>query len=263
MRTTKRHRNLASGSMLLEIINITHYFSSHRQILDNVSLNLKEGRIYALIGANGAGKTTLFNIITGYINPKKGKIKLDSKEINNLSSYQINRLGICRTFQDMRLISAFTVKDNVILAMKNHPTQNWFKSFFPEFLFKDKIRILSKKASEILEICLLNEVENSKASEISYGQQKLLSLACCIANDPKIFLLDEPVAGINSFYQEKIFTILKKLKQDNKTILLIEHNADFLRKVSDQFFFLSGGKITDYSSYNKFREDPEVLQKYL
>ena len=248
---------------ILELKNLTHSFSASKKILDNVSLNLKKGMIYALMGANGSGKTTLFNIITGFIKPTSGDIFFNSKRITRLAPHKINRLGIGRTFQDLRLISKLTVKENIILAMNDNPTQAWYKAVLPESVYKSKIKELNERAAEIIETCFLQDVQNNSAAEISYGQQKLLNLACCIANNAELFLLDEPIAGINPNYRDKILELLKKLRTQGKTILLIEHNTEFLQQIGEQFFFLKAAKLNSYDTFAQLREDKEVLDAYL
>ncbi len=249
--------------MILQLRNITFGFSASKKILDSVSLELEKGKIYALMGANGSGKTTLFNIITGFIKPQSGDIFFKSNRANGLLPHKINRLGIGRTFQDLRLVSKLTVKENVILAMNDNPTQVWYKAALPKPFYKSGLDSLDKKAGEIISTCFLQDVKNSLAGEISYGQQKLLNLACCIANDAELFLLDEPIAGINPNYREKILDLLKRLKANGKTILLIEHNTEFLQKVADRFFFLKTGKLKIYDTFVQLREDKEVLDAYL
>jgi len=141
---------IANSTMsVLELKNLTHSFLGSKKILDNLSLDLEKGNIYALMGANGAGKTTLFNIITGFIQPTSGDILFNSKRITRLPAYKINRIGIGRTFQDLRLISKLSVTENVVLAMNDDPTQAWYKAVMPEYVYKSKIRDLNERASKI------------------------------------------------------------------------------------------------------------------
>src|SRR5215213_6758750 len=235
--------------MFFELRNLTYSFSVSKKILDNISLELEKGKIYALMGANGSGKTTLFNIITGFITPQSGDIFFNLNRINKLLPHKINRLGIGRTFQDLRLISKLTVKENVLLAMDGNPTQSWYKAMLPKPVYKTEINVLEEKAEEIIRTCFLQDVEYSLAGEISYGQQKLLNLACCIANDAELLLLDEPVAGISSSYKEQIVILIKNLKEKDKTILMIEHNTDFTSKTADHFLLLTDGSVFEYNNF--------------
>jgi ABC-type branched-subunit amino acid transport system ATPase component len=249
--------------MPLQIKNVTHRFGVSKKILDDVSFELEKNRIYALMGANGSGKTTLFNIITGFIRPQSGDAFFNSIKIGGLLPHQINRLGIGRTFQDLRLISKLTVKENVLLAMNNDPTQAWYRAILPKPIYESAINALEEKAGEIIKSCFLEDVMFRLAGEISYGQQKLLSLACCIANDAEMLLLDEPIAGISPKYQERILGLLKQVVSRGKTVLLIEHNTEFLQQIADRFFFLKSGKLTAYDTFIQLKNDKEVLDAYL
>lgn len=249
--------------MILQLKNITFGFSGSKKILDNVSLELEKGKIYALMGANGSGKTTLFNIVNGFIEPQAGDIFFNSININGRPTYKINRLGIGRTFQDLRLISKLTVSENVILAMNDNPTQAWHRAVLPKSFFRSELDLTNESAEAIIANCFLQDVKNSLAGEISYGQQKLLNLACCIANDATLLLLDEPIAGINPKYLEMMLELLNRLKSQGKTILLIEHNTEFLQQIAARFFFLKGGKIKSYKTFAQLKNDKEVLDAYL
>jgi ABC-type branched-subunit amino acid transport system ATPase component len=249
--------------MTLQIKNITHAFGVSKKILDDVSFELEKNRIYALMGANGSGKTTLFNIITGFIKPQSGNAFFNSNRIDGLPPHKINRLGIGRTFQDLRLISKLTVKENVLLAMNNNPTQAWHKAVLPKRIYRSEIRALDEQAEEIIKTCFLQDVTFRLAGEISYGQQKLLNLACCIANNAEMLLLDEPIAGINPNYHERVLDLLKRLRNQGKTVFLIEHNTEFLQQIAGRFFFLATGKLRAYDTYTQLKNDKEVLGAYL
>lgn len=249
--------------MMLELKNLSHRFSASKEILSGVSLELERGKIYALMGANGSGKTTLFNIITGFISPKSGSILFESNEISGLLPYRINRLGIGRTFQDLRLVSKLTVKENVLLAMKNNPTQIWYRAVLPKSFFRSDLESSAEIAEGIIKNCFLENVRDNLAAETSYGQQKLLNLACCIANNARLLLLDEPIAGINPQYRERILDLLEQLRNKGKTVLLIEHNTEFIQQIADRFLFLKGGRLSVYDSFAALRNDKDVLDAYL
>lgn len=249
--------------MILQLKHITFGFSPEKQILKDLSLSLEEKKIYALIGSNGAGKTTLFNIISGFIKPQIGDIFFREKNITHQQPHKINHHGIGRTFQDMRLITKLSIKENIILAMQENPTDNWVRAIFPEKFHLSIITRLEKKASEIVERFILYDVINSLASEISYGQQKLLSLACCVSNGAEFLLIDEAVAGIQPEYRNKIAILIKQLKEEGKTILLIEHNTDFIADVADQIFFLHDGIISTFENIETLRNDKQVTEAYI
>ena len=249
--------------MLLELKNITFSFNNGKPLLDNLSFSFEQGKVYALMGANGSGKTTLFNLITGFHKSSKGKIYFKGIDITKLSPYKINRCGIGRTFQDLRLITKLTVKENVLLAMKENPTDVWYKALLPQSFYKKENEALESKADAIIAEYFLDDVKYSLAGEISYGQQKLLTLACCVANNAELLLLDEPLAGINPEYRNRISTLIQKLKTNSKTIFLIEHNTESIEQLADAIFFLVNGKISTYKNYEQLKSDPLVLEAYL
>jgi branched-chain amino acid transport system ATP-binding protein len=214
---------------VLELKNVSKSFGELK-LFQNLSIELEPGKIYSLMGANGSGKTTLFNILTGFIKADSGKILLNKHEINLLSPQKINRLGISRTFQDLRLINNLSVRENILLVLD--------KKMF-HYSTKEEI-IISE--SIMGKISLLNYSE-SMGGDLSYGQQKLLTLGCCLANSPKLLLLDEPISGIDKINQEKIKNIVIDLKNEGKTILQIEHNEEYIESTSDIIFFIDKSGI--------------------
>lgn len=249
--------------MILKLENINFSFAQSKPILNNLTLSLEQGKIYALMGANGAGKSTLFNIITGFIKPQSGKIIFNEIDITKNNAYQINLNGIGRTFQDLRLITKLTVKENIELSFKNNLSDKWYNTIFPSEKLKVQKSEFTKRINEILEQFYLVEVQDQLGGEISYGQQKLLTIACCVANDAQLLLLDEPVAGVNPIYREQLTHILKAIKEQGKTILLIEHNTDFINEVADSIFFLTNGQITQYGNLEQMKQDENVLNAYM
>ncbi|MBK8245303.1 MAG: ATP-binding cassette domain-containing protein [Saprospiraceae bacterium] len=249
--------------MNLQLKHISFSHSPGKRILKDISLSLEEQKIYALMGSNGAGKTTLFNLISGFIKPQSGEIFFGEINLTYQKPYKINRQGIGRTFQDLRLINKLSVKENIVLAMQQNPTDNWLTAMLPENFHRITNAAQEKKANEIVEQFFLSDVINSLAAEISYGQQKLLSLACCVANGANLLLLDEAVAGIQPEYRNKIAMLIKQLKEQGKTILLIEHNTDFIADVADKIFFLHDGEISTFENMETLRKDKQVMEAYI
>ncbi|OGU96026.1 MAG: hypothetical protein A2475_01250 [Ignavibacteria bacterium RIFOXYC2_FULL_35_21] len=247
--------------VMLQIKNIKKAFGE-RTVLDSLNLEIIKGKVYTLIGSNGSGKTTLFNIITGFIKPESGSVRFDGKKILNKKPYNITKMGLSRTFQDLRLIKNLTVKENIIISFANNSSENIFKAMLPHNSRKVLTSTLSKKADEILDAVSLLDEKDKSAGEISFGQQKLLTLGCCLAADSSMLLLDEPVAGIDTDNYEKIKNIICKLKSVGKTILQIEHNVDFIESVSDEILFLNEGKISRFNSYGDFAANELVRQTY-
>lgn len=248
--------------MILEIQQLNFSFSPEKTIFQKLSLRLQRGEIYALMGANGSGKTTLFNLITGFHQPQSGMIMFQGLDITQLPSYKINRKGVCRTFQDLRLVSKLNVKENVLLAMSANPTDNWLNALLPSSLFKKTLQQLEKRAEQIIVDYFLHDVQHAMAHEISFGQQKLLNLACSVANGAELLLLDEPVAGISSQYREQISYLVHGLKKQGKTVLMIEHNTDFIAATADRFLFLANGKLSEFANFEQLQTSPEAADAY-
>lgn len=244
---------------ILEIKHIAKSFGENK-ILKDISFKLEKGKVYVLMGTNGSGKTTLFNILTGFLKAGKGSIFWNSANLHSKEPHLINEIGISRTFQDLRLIKKLTVKENILLSFKNQDGEKWWKAILPKNYYSMEQKKNNHKANVILKETFISKIANQKAGEISYGQQKLLTLACCITNDAELFLLDEPVAGINPVYRDKLVDIIKELKIQGKTFLIIEHNADFITAIADQILFLNSGKISKYKTYKDLRMDERVKE---
>mgnify|MGYP000576396948 CR=1 FL=1 len=245
--------------MILQVKHISKAFGDNH-VLDGASLSLEFGQISVLMGANGAGKTTLFNIISGFLKPDAGEVYLSDKLIQSLSPYQVARIGLSRTFQDMRLISKLSVRENILLAFSQQRGEAWWRVCSPN---RDEEQHLGRRADEILQTCFIEDVAGSLAGQISYGQQKLLNLACCLANDAPILLLDEPVAGVNPKYRDLLAQVILGLRASGKALLIIEHDRDFIELVADKILFLHRGKISEYVTYKAFRENEVVQNTYV
>ena len=247
---------------MLEIKNIYKSFGEQK-VLQGLSMEFEKGKIHTLIGGNGTGKTTLFNLITGFLKPDSGEIKLNGKRIDNHSPVSINAKGITRTFQDLRIINQLTVRENILLSFKNNPGEKILNSILPSKVFKKQYNLFSNKADSILDKIHLKAVENNLAGEISYGQQKLLTIGCCLANDAQVLLLDEPVAGIDNENYERIYSLIHELKSEGKTILQIEHNHIFVERLSDKIWFLHSGNAQSFSSFHQFINNEFVKENYI
>ena len=239
---------------MLKIKNLIKSFGSN-QVLNNFSYSFKERTIYALMGANGSGKTTLFNLISGFMPSDGGEILFKNHPIQNLKPHQISNLGLSRTFQDMRLIPSLTVYDNILLALKNKQSEKILQALFP-----NKSEQYEEEITEIMVKTHLSKIRDSKAQDISYGQQKLLNLAVAMANDFDLLLLDEPVAGVQPEYREEILALIKGF---DKTIIVIEHNPEFIELLTDNILFLEGGNIIAEGDYATIKSNLQVQKAYL
>jgi len=247
---------------MLRINNISKSFGDQK-VLWNLNMQFDQGLIYTIVGNNGTGKTTLFNLINGYLKPDKGEIALNNHSLMNLSPVKINIKGITRTFQDLRLINSLSVKENILLAFKNNPGEKIYNAILPSEFFQKKYLKFSKRADKILDKVHLTDLSNEPAGKISYGQQKLLTLGCCIANNAGLLLLDEPVAGIDTDNYKRIYNLLIDLKKEGKTVIQIEHNNEFVEELSDGIYFLHSGKATFFENYDSFKNSDLVKEEYL
>lgn len=248
--------------MSLRIEHIAKAFGE-KEVLHDVSFSLKKGQIKVLMGANGSGKTTLFNIITGFLRADKGNVLLHYKSLKKVAPHLINRLRISRTFQDIRLIKDLTVLENMLLAYNMQEGEKWWKGLLPNKSVKKEQQGNRDDAMHLLKKYFIDGVATSKAGEISYGQQKLLNLACCVANDADVVLLDEPVTGVNPIYRAKLESVIKEMKQQDKALLIIEHNTDFIEAIADEILFLNGGRIVKFADYASFRSNEMVQEVYI
>jgi branched-chain amino acid transport system ATP-binding protein len=242
---------------MLKIKDI-HKSFGEQHVLNGVSFDLEKGKVYTLVGGNGSGKTTLFNIISGFLRPDSGTIAFENQILNHKSPVEINKLGIARTFQDLRIIRIITVKENILLALKRNHSSSIFKEF-KNFNKQDY-----NKAEEIIDQVSLTQEKDSLADEISYGQQKLLTIGCCLANNSEVLLLDEPVAGIDKDNYQKIKTLIDYISKERKRyILQVEHNLQFIKETSDHIIFLNGGKNYVFQNFQAFINNEDVKVYYL
>lgn len=247
---------------MLEIKNI-HKSFGEQKVLQGLNMSIEQGKICTIIGGNGTGKTTLFNLITGFLQADRGEIWYNNMRLDKHSPVSINTKGITRTFQDLRIINQLTVKENILLSFKNNPGEKILNSLFPSIIFQKQYDKFTEKTEKILKKVHLKEVEDSLAGEISYGQQKLLTIGCCLANNAQLLLLDEPVAGIDKDNYTRIFDLILELKDEGRTILQIEHNHNFVESLSDGIWFLNDGKAFPFENYKLFINDPIVKETYL
>ena len=247
---------------ILEVRAISKSFDGLKAV-DELSFSVRRGKITSLIGPNGAGKTTAFNMITGFLRPDEGSIFYHGKNITALAPHEIARLGVGRLFQDIRVFAKLTVLDNVLLARKHQPGENPLVSLF----LRNKMNHVEKdnleQAKKWIEFVGLGGKEESLAEDLSYGQQKLLSLARLLAGDADLLLLDEPASGVHPAMLKRILELLRSLVDQGKTIMIIEHNMRVVNEISDWVMLLNNGKLVSFGLPDEIMNDPVLEEVYL
>jgi branched-chain amino acid transport system ATP-binding protein/neutral amino acid transport system ATP-binding protein len=243
---------------MLKIKNLKKYFGGVKAV-DDCSFEIQPETITALIGPNGSGKTTIFNLISGILKADSGEIIFDNKNITTLSPEAISNLGISRLFQQTRLFNNLTVKENLLLALDNEDTKFWKNLFGFNKITEEKER----KIKEMLNLINMEKFENTLANDLSYGQKRLVELSRTILNPHKFLMLDEPVAGVTPRLREEIAKILKGLKEEGETILLIEHDMNFTLEVADWVIVMEKGKVIAEGNPEEIKNNPRVLEAYL
>ncbi|AJC92888.1 high-affinity branched-chain amino acid transporter, ATP-binding protein [Campylobacter subantarcticus LMG 24377] len=249
--------------MILELKEIHKNFGGVNAIA-NTSFAIKESEIFGLIGPNGAGKTTLFNIITGNYKPSSGEVFFLGKKIDHLKPHKIVHLGIARTFQNIRLFSSMSVLENVLIGFDKSIKYNIFEAFLHLGRFSKVEKNAKKAAYEILEQLNIAYLANEKATSLSYGQQRKVEIARALATNPKLLLLDEPAAGMNSTESDDLAELIFNIRDSKKiSVLLIEHDMKFVNKLCDRVMVLDYGKTIFEGKPNDAVQNPEVISAYL
>ncbi len=227
--------------MLLDVNHARKKFDSLLALSD-CSFGVEQGEIIGLIGPNGAGKTTLFNLITGFLSLDSGQILFKGENIVGLKPYAIARKGIGRTFQITRIFPKLTLLENLILP--------------------SRLSNAEERASELLDLAELKDLKDEYASDLSYGQQKLLSLMQALMSDPALILLDEPAAGINPTMQNKIISLIHSLNDMGKSFIIIEHDMDVIMKHCDRIIVLCFGEKIAEGTSEEVGNNEQVLKAY-
>jgi branched-chain amino acid transport system ATP-binding protein len=242
---------------LLSANNISKSFGGVRAV-QNVTLKVPEKAIYALIGPNGAGKSTLLNLLSGVYEPNAGDLYLEDKPLLGLPAHRRARLGIARTFQKIRLFKQLTLMENVLAGFHiHHKTPFWrYLAFGDPGSFRGE-------AQELLEFMGLGAEANDRAGALPYGKQRMLEIARALATRPKLFMLDEPAAGLNGSEVEFLLSKLTQINSRGTTLLLVEHNMDLVMNVAHRVFVLDHGEPLFEGTPREVQANPKVIEAYL
>ena len=247
---------------LLAVRDIEKHFGGVTA-LDGVSITVPAGVVYGLIGPNGSGKTTLFNAVTGFERPDHGSVTFAGRPLDGLAPHQVARLGLVRTFQSTRCPHRMTVMENMLLA----PQRQLGDGIAANFLHAGKVRRQERehveKARGLLAIVNLAEKSDDYAGSLSGGQRKLLTLAQALMAEPKLILLDEPVAGVNPKLIGDIAAVIQRLRDEGRNFLIVEHNMHFIRTVCDRVSVLDTGRVIAEGTAQEVLARDEVLSAYL
>ena len=241
--------------------NVTRQFGGLTAV-DVAHLEIPRGQITALIGPNGAGKTTLFNLLTGFDKPNTGTWIYDGKNLAGVASYKVARLGMVRTFQLTKALSLLTVIDNMRLGAQDQPGENFLRSFLKPLWIKYENQI-TEKADELLKRFKLDAKREDYAAALSGGQRKLLEMARALMSDPKLVMLDEPMAGVNPALTQSLLEHIKDLKKNGTTVLFVEHDMHMVRHISDWVVVMAEGKIVAEGPPAIVMKDQAVIDAYL
>jgi ABC-type branched-subunit amino acid transport system ATPase component len=236
--------------ILLQIRGVNKNFGGLQAISD-VTLDLPAGVITTLVGPNGAGKTTLFNLITGHLVPTSGSVHWLGQLLNGIEPWKIARMGIARTFQDLRLFSQMTVEENVMTVMER---SSW--------LWQSGRAAVEKRVTEVLHETALIDKRKERAVDLAYAERKFLSLARIMASEAQLWLLDEPASGLDPRSFDRFVTLLRDYASRGITICIIEHNLDIVIQLSDRVAFLDQGKLLAQGSSQDILKDPHLAAIY-
>ena len=248
---------------MLEVNHLSIQFGGLRAV-DGFHINIEKGQLYGLIGPNGAGKTTVFNLLTGVYKPTEGIIRLDGQDITGKSTIEINKAGIARTFQNIRLFKEMSVLDNVKVGLHNHYQYSTLTGILrlPKYFKVEKE--MNEKAMEILKVFDLDKEAEILAGNLPYGKQRKLEIARALATDPKLLLLDEPAAGMNPNETQELMDTIRFVQEHvHMTTLLIEHDMKLVGGICEKLTVLNFGQVLTEGETSEVLNDPTVITAYL
>lgn len=250
-----------AGEVVLSVTGLSKHFGGITAAAD-LNMQLSRGTITALVGPNGAGKTTVFNLLTGTIRPDSGVIVLNGKDISKLRSDQVAKLGMSRSFQDVRLFPRLSAVDNVMLARQGQPGERIGALFLRPALTAAAERVSREQAMRWLAFVGMDAVAAYPAGALAFGQQKLVALARILATDAEVVLLDEPASGIDQQWVEVMLELIQELRAQGRTICIVEHNLHVVGRLADHTYFMELGRITAQGSFVELTRERRLAEAY-
>jgi len=253
----------ADKSPILECINLGVTFGGLKAV-ENFNLTIGRTEIAGLIGPNGAGKTTVFNLLTKVYQPTKGTILLDGKDTHGMNTIQVNRAGVARTFQNIRLFTNLSVEDNVKVGMNNAMRYNMWSGIFRLPGFWKEERVAHERAMELLSIFDMQDMASARAGSLPYGAQRRLEIVRALATNPGLLLLDEPAAGMNPSETAELMENIRKIRDTFQiAVLLIEHDMKLVMNICEGICVLNFGQVIAKGSPEDIQSNPTVIEAYL
>jgi branched-chain amino acid transport system ATP-binding protein len=253
----------AAAPPTLEIRGLTKFFGGLRAV-NEFSLTVRHGELAGLIGPNGAGKTTVFNMISGLYTPTRGDIRFRGVATAGIEPHEITRLGIGRTFQNIRLFPSLSVLDNVRIAYHPHAGYRMFDAILRNSLFTQKERELTERAQDFLAIFKLEKIQNELACNLPYGEQRRVEIARALASEPRLLLLDEPAAGMNPAEIVTLMELIHFIRDRfDLTILLIEHQMRVVMGICEHITVMDFGEVIARGTAQEIQTNAKVIEAYL
>ena len=250
------------ANRILDVKNVTQQFGGLKALSD-VTIYIEEGEIFGLIGPNGAGKTTFFNAITGIFAPTAGTVEILGSQVARRKPHEITQLGVCRTFQQIRLFPILSVLENVMIGVDARSKSGIIRSMLRTPSVRKEQEDTEKKALELLEFCGIRKYANELATNLAYGDQRRLEIARALGTGPKLLLLDEPAAGMNPVEKNGLRELIKKIRDQGITVMLIEHDMKVVMGLSDRVAVLDHGEKIAEGRPEEVQKNEKVVEAYL